>query len=137
GDRLERLRRVSEAAVAARLTGLVTASLVEREVALVWVASSGRLLGWADGTIFAAIGGDAELGADLATAPRISDDRRSSRLLTVGDTIPAALLETTMRILRIDPATLGSRAEALTVRIDDAYGFRLASAEPGWEIAFG
>ena len=137
GDRLERLPAVSEAAVTASLTGHVTASLVEREVAFVWVTSSARLLGSADGTIFAAIRGDAELAADLATAPRISDDRRSSRLLTVGDTIPAALLETTMRILRIDPATLGSRAEALTVRIDDEYGFRLASAEPGWEIAFG
>ena len=137
GDRLERLPAVSEAAVTASLTGRVTATLVEREVAFVWVTSTARLLGSADGTIFAAIRGDAELAADLAAAPRISDDRRSSRLLTVGDTISEALLETTMRILRIDPATLGSRAERLTVRIDDEYGFRLASTEPGWEIAFG
>ncbi len=69
--------------------------------------------------------------------PHIGDDRRSSRLLTVGDTIPGTVLETTMQIARIDPATLGSRAEGLSVRIDDEYGFRLASAEPGWEIAFG
>jgi cell division septal protein FtsQ len=137
GDRLERLPAVSEAAVTASLTGRVTATLVEREVAFVWETSSARLLGSADGIIFAAIRGDAELAADLAAAPRITDDRRSSRLLTVGDTIPETLLETTMRILRIDPATLGSRAERLTVRIDDEYGFRLASTEPEWEIAFG
>lgn len=137
GDRLERLPAVAEAGVAASLTGRVTATLVEREVAFVWETRSARLLGSDDGTIFAAIRGDAELAAELAAAPRITDDRRSSRLLTVGDTIPEALLETTMRILRIDPATLGSRAERVTVRIDDEYGFRLASTEPGWEIAFG
>ena len=137
GDRLERLPAVADAAVAASLTGRVTATLVEREVAFVWATRSARLLGSDDGTIFAAIRGDAELAADLAAAPRITDDRRFSRLLTVGDTIPEALLETTMRLLRIDPATLGSRAERLTVRIDDEYGFRLASTEPGWEIAFG
>lgn len=137
GDRLEGLPAVAEAAVAASLTGRVTATLVEREVAFVWETRSARLLGSDDGIIFAAVSGDAELAPDLAAAPRISDDRRSSRLLTVGDTIPEALLDTTMRILRIDPATLGSRAERLTVRIDDEYGFRLASTEPGWEIAFG
>jgi cell division septal protein FtsQ len=137
GDRLEGLPAVAEAAVAASLTGRVTATLVEREVAFVWETRSARLLGSDDGTVFAAIGGDAELAPDLAAVPHITDDRRSSRLLTVGDTIPAPLLDTTMRILRIDPVTLGSRAERVTVRIDDEYGFRLASTDPGWEIAFG
>jgi len=137
GDRLEALPAVADAMVAVSLSGRVTATLVEHEVAFVWETRSGRLLGADDGTIFAAIRGDAEHAADLAAAPRITDDRRSSRLLTVGDSIPEALLETTLRILRIDPVTLGSRAERLTVRIDDEYGFRLASADPGWEIAFG
>lgn len=135
--RLERLPAVADAAVTASLTGSVSATLVEREVAFVWETRSARLLGADDGTIFAAIGAEAELAADLAAAPHIADDRRSSRLLTVGDTIPEALLETTMRILAINPATLGSRAGDLTVRIDDEYGFRLASTEPAWEIAFG
>jgi cell division septal protein FtsQ len=137
GNRLERLPAVADAAVGASLTGRVTATLVEREVAFVWDTRSARLLGSDDGMIFAAIRGDGELAADLAAAPHITDDRRSSRLLTIGDAIPEALLETTMRLLRIDPATLGSRAERLTVRIDDEYGFRLSSTDPGWEIAFG
>ena len=137
GDRLERLPAVADAAVAASLTGHVTATLVERQVAFVWETRSARLIGSADGTIFAVIRDDADPAADLAAAPHITDDRRSSRLLTVGDTIPEPLLETTMRLLRIDPATLGSRAQRVTVRIDDEYGFRLASSEPGWEIAFG
>lgn len=137
GERLEGLPAVAEAGVAASLTGRVTATIVEREVAFVWETRSARLLGSEDGTIFAAIPGDAELAAELADTPHIADDRRSSRLLTVGDTIPEPILDTTMRILRIDPATLGSGAERLTLRIDDEYGFRLASTEPGWEIAFG
>lgn len=137
GARLEGLPAVAEAAVTASLTGRVEATLVEREVAFVWQTASGRLLGGADGTIFAAVRGDAQLPEDVATAPRVVDERRSSRLLTVGDEIPEPLLETTMRLFAIDPATLGSTARGLTVRIDDEYGFRLASVEPGWEIAFG
>lgn len=136
-ERLERLPAVAEAGVTASLAGHVTATLVEREVAFIWETRSTRLLGSDDGTIFAAVAGDGELAEELAGMPRITDDRRSSRLLTIGDAIPEPLLDTTMRILRIDPATLGSRAERVTVRIDDEYGFRLASAEPGWEIAFG
>ena len=137
GDRIEALPAVADAAVTASLTGHVTATLVERTAAFVWETRSARLIGSDDGTIFATVPSDAELADDLAAAPRITDDRRASRLLTVGDAIPAALLETTMRILEIDPATLGSRAARLTLRIDDEYGFRLASADPGWEIAFG
>jgi len=136
-NRLERMPAVAEAAVTASLTGRVSATLVERQVAFVWETRSARLLGSDDGTIFAAIRSDAELAEDLGAVPRVTDDRRSSRLLTVGDTIPGPLLEATMRILRIDPATLGSRASGVTLRIDDEYGFRLASTEPEWEIAFG
>jgi cell division septal protein FtsQ len=137
GDRIEALPAVADAAVTASLTGHVTATLVERTVAFVWETRSARLLGSDDGTIFAAVASDAELAPDVAGAPHITDSRRASRLLTAGDTIPAALLETTMRLLAIDPATLGSRAERLTVSIDDEYGFRLSSADPAWEIAFG
>ena len=46
---------------------------------------------------------DAEPAAEVSAVPRIADERRSSRLLTVGDSIPEPLLETAMHILRIDP----------------------------------
>ena len=137
GARIRQLPAVAEATVTASLTGQVEATLVEREVAIVWETRSARLLGSMEGMIFALIRGDAALTGDLAAAPRVTDERRSARLLTVGDAIPPALLDATMRILAIDPVTLGSRAERLTVRIDDEYGFRLASTEPEWEIAFG
>jgi hypothetical protein len=60
-----------------------------------------------------------------------------ARLVTVGDVIPEALLRTASDVAAIDPARLGSRATALSVRLDDEYGFRIVAAEPGWEVALG
>jgi cell division septal protein FtsQ len=135
--RLENLPAVSEAVVVASLTGRVEATLTEHEAAFVWQTSSANLLGTADGSIFAALPRDADLPEDLAAVPRVTDERRSGRLVAVGDRVAAALLETTMRILAIDPAALGSSASTLSVRIDDEHGFRLVSADPAWEIALG
>jgi hypothetical protein len=55
----------------------------------------------------------------------------------VGDRIAAAVLATTMRVVAIDPAALGSAAGGLAVRLDDEFGFRLVSEEAGWEVALG
>jgi cell division septal protein FtsQ len=137
GARLERLPAVADAVVLASLTGRVEATVTEHEVAFVWQTRTTSFLGADDGSIFAALPGDAALPDDIADVPRITDERRSSRLVAVGDRIPQALLETTMRILAIDPAALGSRASTLTVRIDDEHGFRLVSPDPAWEIALG
>ena len=60
-----------------------------------------------------------------------------ARLVTVGDVIPEALLRTALDVAAIDPARLGSLATALSVRLDDEYGFRIVDAEPGWEVALG
>ena len=136
-ERLERLPAVEEASVSASLLGRVEATVVEREVAFVWQTAAGRFLGAADGTIFAVIPADAELAAELAEAPRVSDERFAARLITVGDRIPSALLETTMRVAAIEPAALGSTAASLGIRLDDEFGFRLVSAEPAWEVALG
>ena len=136
-DRLEGLPAIADAAVFASLTGHVEASLSEHDVAFVWQTASAAFLGADDGSIFAALPRDAAVPDDLGAAPRISDERRSARHVAVGDRIAPALLETTMRILAIDPAVIGSTASTLSVRIDDEHGFRLVSEDPGWEIALG
>ena len=136
-ERLERLPAVDEASVSASLLGRVEATVVEREVAFVWQTASGRYLGAADGTIFAVIPTEVELPAEVAETPLVSDERFSARLITVGDKIPPALLETTMRVAAIEPAALGSSATELGIRLDDEFGFRLVSAEPAWEVALG
>lgn len=136
-ERLERLPAVAQATVSASLPGRLEVTIVEREATFVWETSSARLLGSADGSLFAAIARDATLDADLAALPRVADQRAMARLMTAGDAIPEALLRTALRLASLDPATLGSRAEQLSVRLDDEFGFGLVAVDPGWEMAFG
>ena len=128
---------VAEASVTASILGRLEARIVEREAAFVWETSSGRFLGAADGTIFAGDRLDGNLGADLVGLPRVADERFAARLITVGDVIRPSLLRIALRLAALDPATLGSTATGLTLRVDDEYGFRLLAADPGWEMAFG
>ena len=136
-ERLERLPAVAEATVTASLPGRLDVTIVERQATFVWETSSTRLLGAADGTLFAALAEDAPLSEDLAALPRVADQRAMARLMTAGDRIPDALLRTALRLAGLDPAALGSSAEQLSVRLDDEFGFGLVAAEPGWEMAFG
>ena len=136
-ERIERLPAVSEATVTASLPGRLEVTIVEREAAFVWDTASARLLGAADGTIFAALPADAPLSDAAAALPRVADQRAMARLVRAGDRIPEALLRTALRLAGLDPATLGSSAEALSVRLDDEFGFGLVAAQPGWEMAFG
>ena len=135
--RLERIPSVAEAQVTASLTGSVEATVVEREVAFVWQTRSSRFLGASDGTIFAAVPKDDHLPEELAAMPTIDDRRFVARLITVGDVIGPEVLDTALRLVAIDPATLGSTATRVSVQIDDEYGFRLVSADPPWEVALG
>jgi hypothetical protein len=132
-----RCRRWPTRGSTASLTGSVEATLVEREVAFVWETSRARLLGSEDGTLFAVVGPDDPLPADVADLPGIVDERFASRVLAVGDRIPASILRAAMELSSLDPAALGSSATRLAIRLDDAHGFRLVSSEPTWEIALG
>jgi cell division septal protein FtsQ len=136
-ERLERIPSVAEAAVSASLTGRVEASLVEQEPAFAWQTASALFLGAADGTIFASDRHDETVVADPEELPYVTDERFAARVITVGDVLPAALLRIATRIAAIDPEALGSSADHLTIRLDDEYGFRLVSAEGGWEAALG
>ncbi|MGH2456433.1 MAG: hypothetical protein ACRDHD_09285, partial [Candidatus Limnocylindria bacterium] len=99
--------------------------------------SAVRLVGAADGSLIGELARDAELSAELAGLPVIDDRRPESRLLTVGDAVPAPQLRAALRLLELDPALLGSAATELTVRIHEEYGFMLVSATPAWEAALG
>lgn len=136
-ERLERLPAVATAKVSASLLGRVAVTIVEREAAFIWETSTARLLGSSDGALFAALAPDADLGAELASLPRVVDERAMARLMTAGDRIPDALLQTALRLAGLDPVALGSDAERLTVRLDDEFGFGLVSSAPAWELALG
>lgn len=136
-EQLAQLPPVADASVNVTLPGRLEVTIVEREVAFVWETRSARLLGSADGTIFAAMPRDQALGPELSATPRVADQRGAARLMTTGDRIPHALLQTAMRLAQLDPATLGSSSTSLGVRLDDEFGFGLVAAEPGWELALG
>jgi cell division septal protein FtsQ len=137
GDRIEEIPSVVEARVAVHLTGALTATVVEHVPAFVWETPRVRLVGAEDGTLFAAIARDGAVPDELAELPTVGDERREARVLAVGDRIPAALLRTATALSRLDPVALGSEARRFTIAVDDAHGFRLHAAEPGWEVAFG
>ena len=136
-ERLEALPSVIEATVTTDLTGVVLAAVVEAEPAFVWETRRARLVGAADGTLFAALSRGEDLPEALHQLPAVSDERFEGRLLAVGDRIPAALLRTANALSAIDPATLGSRATDFEVAVDDDHGFRLQAVDPEWEVAFG
>lgn len=134
---LERLPAVADASVTALLPGRVEATVVEHMPSFVWKTSTARLLGAGDGTLFAALPLDGPLPRALRALPVIDDQRRRARLITVGDVIPAGFVGVASRLATIDAAALGSSATAMTVRLDDTYGFQLIAGDPGWRIAFG
>jgi hypothetical protein len=135
--RIERLPSVAAATVSASLTGGVEAAIVEPEPSFVWVTTTRRFVGAADGTIFAAMRDDDPIPADLADVPAISDERFAARIITVGDVIGAETLDIAMRLTALDPAELGSEETAVQVRVDDDYGFRLVAPDAGWTVALG
>lgn len=135
--RIERLPAVGEVTINASLLGRIDASVVERDAAFVWQTASGRYLGAGDGTIFALLGDGEAVPPELQPLPLVRDERFVARLVTVGDVIPAGVVGTALRLVSIDPAELGSAAGALTLTLDDEYGFRLVSAAPEWQVALG
>jgi POTRA domain, FtsQ-type len=137
GEELAGLPAIAEASVNATLPGRLDVAIVEREVAFVWETSSARLLGARDGTVFAALRRGEALATELATMARVTDERTTARLMTVGDRIPDDLLRTALRLAELDPAALGSQSSELGVRLDDEFGFRLVAADMGWELALG
>jgi hypothetical protein len=136
-EALETLPSVSEAAVTASLTGEVRAAVVEPDAAVAWMTERALLLASADGTVFGELPADSAMPDALTGVPVVRDERDSAARLVTGDVIPAAVLELALRVVALDPATLGSEATALSVRIDDEFGFRLVSDEAGWQVALG
>jgi hypothetical protein len=136
-NEIEALPSVERASVTAGIGGRLEATVVEREVAFVWVTPAWRFLGAADGTLFARESDSSEIDPEVEGLPRIGDHRSTTGLLEVGDVIPEALLRTALRVTALDPALLGSDESRVSVQLDDEFGFRLFASEEGWEVALG
>ncbi len=133
---LEAIPAVARARVEAFLPGRLEVTLTEEAPAFVWQTNAVQLIGGADGTIIGKVARGHRLPASLAVLPVVDDRRPLSWNIIVGDRIPDDERDTALRLVRIEPATLGSRATRLTVRIDEQYGF-IVVANTGWSAAFG
>ncbi|HEX6474173.1 MAG TPA: FtsQ-type POTRA domain-containing protein [Candidatus Limnocylindria bacterium] len=136
-DRLAALPTVADAQVELRLPGELQVAITEKAPAFVWRTQRVVLVGARDGTVIAELPLTDELPPRLRRLPAVDDDRFSSRLLMVGDAVPAAELRVTRRLTALDPRLIGSRAAALAVKIDYRMGFVLESSQPAWSAALG
>jgi cell division septal protein FtsQ len=133
---LEAIPAVATARVETFLPDRLEVTITEEAPAFVWQTSAVQLVGGADGTVIGEVARGRELAGPLAALPFVDDRRAPSRDIIVGDRIPTDEWQTALRLVGIEPATLGSRATRLTVRIDEQYGF-IVIANTGWSAAFG
>ena len=136
-DQLRALPAVADARVEARLLDAVQVTVTEKQPAFVWRTPTARLIGARDGTLLAAKPVDGALPAGLQQLPLVDDRRQLPAALGVGDVVAPGLVDTALRLVRIDPVRLGSSATRLSLRIDAEHGFLLVSSKPAWQIAFG
>lgn len=135
--RLRQLPAVAEARVRAELPDRLSVEISEKPPAFTWLTPAARLVVAADGSVIGQLARDDGVPDDLAALPTVDDQRSGSRRTAVGDTIPAAELRATERLLAIDPGLIGSAASRFVLRIDDEYGFLLVSRQPPWRAALG
>ena len=135
--RLTSLPAIADASVAMRLPGEMAVTITEKQPAFVWHTPAVQLIGAGDGTIMAELALDSELDADLSGLPTVRDERQASRGWTVGDVLREAEVRVALRLVALDPQLIGSQTRGLAVRVDDQFGFTIASSQPTWLAAMG
>lgn len=134
--RIEALPGVAEARIETRLPGSVTVAVVEDVPVVVWQTETSLLAIASDGGVVGAFPNAEALPGDVARLPVIDDRRRSVGDIGIGERLDALEAQAAVRLATVDPALLGSTAPALTVRIEELYGFVLVAPER-WEAALG
>lgn len=132
---LEALPGVASADVAVALPdGAVVVAITERTAILAWEVGNRRYIADGSGTIFAEVGGDAELPDGVAV---VHDERASSvGAFAIGGHIGPTDLDVATRLGSVLPAHIGSTAAALRVTVTDLDGYVL-TAPRAWEAVFG
>jgi cell division septal protein FtsQ len=136
-DRLAALPTVADAEIELRLPGELQVAITEKHPAFLWRTPRAVMIGAPDGTLIAELPLTDAVPSDLRALPQVSDERFVSRLLTVGDAVPPAELRVANRLTDLEPRLIGSRADAVAVKVDYQMGFMLESAAPAWSVALG
>lgn len=132
---LEALPGVADASVDVSLPdAALVVTVTEREAILAWDAGGARFLADREGVIFASVGRDAELPADVA----VVEDRRAGAGdgLVVGSRLDPVDLDVATRLGSLVPAEVESAASGLHVRVTEADGF-VVYVDKGWTAVFG
>ena len=132
---LRALPAVASAEVSVALPdAVVVVHIDERQPVLAWQVGATRYIADREGEIFATAMTTAPLPAGVA----VIEDLRTSgtATLAIGARLDAVDLDVATRLGSLGPADVGSTAERLRVRIDDADGF-VVSASGGWTAVFG
>jgi len=130
--RLVELPSIQHAEVGVALPDTLTVRVVEREPILVWRLGDATFLVDREGLLFASA-----TGPDTAALPTVEDARASAVWLGVGSRLEPLDLQVASQLAAVTPADIGSRADALTFRIDDEDGFSMLAGPDLWVAVFG
>jgi POTRA domain, FtsQ-type len=134
-DEVRKIPTVRSADVSVRLPSTLVVRIRERTAILVWRIGARRYLVDNDGRIFAKV--PEEPTPATAALPVIEDRRAAMVDLVVGSTIDRVDLDAATRLGSLEPADVGSAAEALLVFINDANGFTIRTRPTSWQAVFG
>ncbi len=133
--RLEALSPVLRAEVTVALPDTLRVSMMEREALLIWSAGDVAYLVDGEGVLFLAL--PEERPAASRALPVVADLRATSARLGVGARLDPIDLDAALRLGSLRPGDLGSAAERLSLRVDDAEGFTVRTGPGGWTAVFG
>jgi cell division septal protein FtsQ len=135
--RVRQLPAVADASVQTSLPGELRVTVREKKPAVIWRTASAQLVAAADGSIIDDRSLSETLTGELAGLPVVDDTRPRTQTPRPGDVLPQVDVRTAMRLLRLNPKVIGSRARHLEVSVDRTYGFEIASSSPPWRAALG
>jgi hypothetical protein len=110
-------------------------SITERTPAFVLSTPAAAFVVDVDGFILDELAPSEASGLGL---PTLDDLRQQfAPALAVGGRLDEISLDTSLRLLALTPADLGSRYEALEVRVEDTDGYVVTAEPDGWQAVFG
>jgi hypothetical protein len=131
---LRSLTTVRDASISVVLPDTVRVRLEERQPVLVWAVGEERYLVDGEGVLFATL----QTAPDAAQGLRVVDDRRATAPgLAIGARLDPVDIDAATRLGSLAPADVGSAAAGLTIAVDDARGFTVASDPTAWTATFG
>ncbi|CAN5852371.1 hypothetical protein BH24CHL6_BH24CHL6_16450 [soil metagenome] len=131
---LTRLPAVASADVQVLLPNRLKVAVLERVPVFVWRTGQNDYLVDSAGVLLRTVLPTEALSADL---PLVDDGRQAQAQPQPGDVLEAVDLQAILKLGAVDPALLGSRAEWLSLSVEEHDGYVL-SAEPGaWRAVFG